>query len=256
MSDSTWVLCAVEQCEAPGATGSHLCGTPTNKTGAKTSRPWRGKGNVAMESVTGWLKGQWLTVEEDHRQPAEQGYPLSALKTYRYLRIGMLVVVLTLGYSVLEERLEFGLLARLHQRLLLHAGRSGLRRDDGGGPRLALVVIKGRMVEDAFLTLAGFMAPVVVFLPTTDPTLGANYPSFEAHASPGRGRSSTTALTPGQGSSPVPRGTTCTRWPLPAQSGSSWSSPPVPARRVAAATSRGPNTALCSFTGPAAQPLH
>ena len=185
---------------------------------------------LAWEGECGNGVGHWMaegtlaTVEEDHRQPAEQGYPLSARKTYRYLRIGMLVVVLTLGYSVLQERRASGCwLGSISGYYYTPVGPVFVGMMVAVA--LALVVIKGRMVEDVFLTLAGFMAPVVAFLPTTDPTLGANYPSFEAHASPGRGRSSTTALTPGQGSSPVPRGTTCTRWPLPAQSGSSWSSP-------------------------------
>jgi hypothetical protein len=124
------------------------------------------------------LKGKWHTVRERYRRAEEQGHPLAALKTYRYLRIGMLVVVAALGYSLLQE----------HRASSCWLGSISGYYYTPVGPvfvgmmvaiALALIVIKGRMVEDVLLTLAGFMAPIVAFLPTSDPTAGSTYPLFK-----------------------------------------------------------------------------
>ena len=130
-----------------------------------------------MDSDTGWLKTRWRVVNEDHRHAAEQGDPLPVRKTYRYLRIGMLTVVAALGYSIVHEHRASGCwLGSISGYYYTPAGPVFVGMLVAIA--LALVVIKGRMWEDVLLTLAGFMAPVVAFLPTRDPTLGSTSPPF------------------------------------------------------------------------------
>ena len=132
---------------------------------------------MTPDSDSSWLKRQFVTVRDDRRQAEARGHPLAGVKTYRYLRIGMLVAVAALGYSLVQEHRASGCwLGSISGYYYTPVGPVFVGMMVAIA--LALVVIKGRMAEDVFLTLAGFMAPIVAFLPTTDPTHGADYPSF------------------------------------------------------------------------------
>jgi hypothetical protein len=112
-------------------------------------------------------------VTADHRtlEPDRDDY---AAKTYNYLRLGMVVAVAALAYSIVEEYRQPG----VHTLLGSISGYYytpvrpvfiGVMVAIG----FALIVIKGRTpIEDACLTLAGIMAPIVAFVPTSDDTNG------------------------------------------------------------------------------------
>ena len=95
----------------------------------------------------------------------------SAIKTYRYLRIGMVGVVFLLATSIWIEHFAFGaLLADVDQRLLLHARAGDLRRRPAHGDRLLPDRDQGQHAawEDTCLNVAGMLAPVVAVAPTSD----------------------------------------------------------------------------------------
>lgn len=111
---------------------------------------------------------------------AKPGHDPAAVKTYRYLRLGMLVAVAVLVYSVLEEAYQPGVHCLL-------GSFSGYYYTPARGVFVcvmvaigfALIVIKGRTaLEDALLSLAGMMAPVVAFVPTTDDLHGVCRPEL------------------------------------------------------------------------------
>ena len=97
-----------------------------------------------------------------------------AAKTYNYLRIGMLVAAAALGYSIVEEYSQPGVhtaLGSISGYYYTPARPIFVSAMVAIG--FALIVIKGRTpLEDAFLTLAGIMAPIVAFIPTSDDTSG------------------------------------------------------------------------------------
>jgi hypothetical protein len=113
-------------------------------------------------------------------QTSHESHDLAAIKTYRYLRIGMLVAVVGLTYSVLEEYFKPGVGCFLgslsgYYYTPVHSVFISVLVAVG----LALIVIKGRTaLEDVFLSLAGVMAPIVAFLPTTDDPNGACRPQM------------------------------------------------------------------------------
>jgi len=92
-------------------------------------------------------------------------------KTYRYLRIGLLVSVLMLGASVVVERLMvdcwqtsisgyyFTPVRAVFVSALVAVG-------------LAMIAIKGQGKEDLMLNIAGMLAPLVAFIPTRNIGLG------------------------------------------------------------------------------------
>ena len=98
------------------------------------------------------------------------GHDVAAIKTYRYLRLGMLAAVVALSYSLLEERYAHGVHCWLgsissYYYTPVHSVFVGVMVAIG----LALIVIKGSTaVEDVCLSLAGVMAPIVAFVPTSD----------------------------------------------------------------------------------------
>jgi hypothetical protein len=98
-----------------------------------------------------------------------QGHDLASVKTYRYLRLGMLAAVAALSYSILEERYASSVHCFIgsisgYYYSPVHSVFIGVMVSIG----LALVVIKGRtVIEDACLSLAGVLAPVVAFIPTS-----------------------------------------------------------------------------------------
>jgi hypothetical protein len=98
-----------------------------------------------------------------------QGHDLAAVKTYRYLRLGMLAAVAALSYSILEERYANGVHCFVgsisgYYYSPVHPVFIGVMVSIG----LALLAIKGRtVIEDACLSAAGVLAPVVAFIPTS-----------------------------------------------------------------------------------------
>lgn len=94
--------------------------------------------------------------------------PYDGLKTYRYLRLGMIAAVLLLGSAVLIEHTK----AHCWQTSIsayyyTPAGEVFVGTMVAVG--FALIVIKGRgAFEDACLNFSGMLAPLVAFAPTTD----------------------------------------------------------------------------------------
>lgn len=98
------------------------------------------------------------------------GHDVASIKTYRYLRLGMLAAVAALTYSILEARFAHGVNCFLgsisgYYYTPVRTVFVGVMVAIG----LALLVIKGTtVIEDACLSLAGVLAPVVAFIPTSD----------------------------------------------------------------------------------------
>jgi hypothetical protein len=92
----------------------------------------------------------------------------AAIKTYRYLRIGIVGVVLLLGVSVMVERSKMD----CWQTSISAYYYTPVRAIFVGGLMaigLCLIVIKGSTVwEDSLLNVAGMLAPVVALAPTSD----------------------------------------------------------------------------------------
>jgi hypothetical protein len=97
-----------------------------------------------------------------------------AAKTYNYLRLGMLVAVAALAYSIIEEYRQPGVHCFLgsvsgYYYTPVRPIFIGVMVSIG----FALIVIKGRTpLEDWLLSLAGIMAPIVAFIPTSDDRTG------------------------------------------------------------------------------------
>jgi len=90
----------------------------------------------------------------------------AAIKTYRYLRFGMIVIVIGLIASIVIQRRNSG----CWQDSISAYYYTPARAVFVGGllaVGISLILIKGSTpVEDALLTLAGALAPVVAFVPT------------------------------------------------------------------------------------------
>ena len=103
-------------------------------------------------------------------RPRQTGHDEAAIKTYRYLRLGMLVAVAVLVWSVAEEYFQPGVHCLLgsfssYYYTPVHAVFISVMVAIG----FALIVIKGRTAaEDASLSFAGMMAPLVAFIPTSE----------------------------------------------------------------------------------------
>ncbi len=91
----------------------------------------------------------------------------AAIKTYRYVRIGMVGAVLLLAVSVLLERAKLS----CWQTPISAYYYTPVRAIFVGGLLaigLALIVVKGRTeLEDVCLNIAGMFAPIVAVVPTT-----------------------------------------------------------------------------------------
>ncbi|HLM19149.1 MAG TPA: hypothetical protein VK549_15115 [Acidimicrobiia bacterium] len=103
---------------------------------------------------------------------------LAALKTYRYLRLGMLAVGATLAFAIGQEFAQpsvdcfLGSVSGYYYTPVHSIFIGGLVAIGA-----MLLVIKGRTVlEDASLSFAGVMAPIVAFLPTSDDVQGVCRP--------------------------------------------------------------------------------
>lgn len=93
-----------------------------------------------------------------------------ALRTYRFLRLGVLVVIALLTVSVLRESFEAepnclqGSISAYYYTAVRAVFVSAL-----AVLGFAMVVLWGKTwLEDAFFNLAGLLAPVVAFVPTSD----------------------------------------------------------------------------------------
>jgi hypothetical protein len=92
----------------------------------------------------------------------------AALLTYRYLRLGMVLIVFALGWSLLAQRIHAGcwqgsISAYYYQpvQMVFVGGMVAIGA--------LLIIIKGStVVEDTLLNLAGALAPIVAFVPTND----------------------------------------------------------------------------------------
>ncbi len=108
------------------------------------------------------------------------GADTAVLKTYRYLRLGMLAAVAALAYSIVKEYRQPGAHCFLgsisgYYYTPVHPVFIGVMVSIA----LALIAIKGRNgVEDLFLSIAGMLAPIVAFIPTTDDLAGVCRPAM------------------------------------------------------------------------------
>lgn len=94
---------------------------------------------------------------------------IAAIKSYRYLRIGMVLAVVVLFAAILWER-------SANPKDCFQTSISGYYYTSAQAIFVAglfvisfgLIVIKGRGVEDIALNIAGVLAPLVAVIPTTD----------------------------------------------------------------------------------------
>ena len=106
--------------------------------------------------------------------PSSPARDIAALKTYRYLRLGMLAATAGLAYSIVSESRQRGVGCLLgsisgYYYTPVHSVFVGVMVLIG----VMLLVVKGRtVIEDASLSLAGMMAPIVAFIPTSDDVEG------------------------------------------------------------------------------------
>jgi hypothetical protein len=103
----------------------------------------------------------------DRREP-EARDDAAAIKTYRYLRLGLIVVVVALTASVVIQRHNAGCWQGSISSYYYSPARpifvSGLV-----AIAVSLIVIKGStVIEDVLLNVAGMLAPIVAFVPTTE----------------------------------------------------------------------------------------
>lgn len=99
--------------------------------------------------------------------PAAPMRSQDAIKTYRYLRIGMIGAVLLLGASIAIERAKVSCWQTSVSAYYYTPVRAifvGTLLAVG----LSLIVYKGTGLEDVCLNFAGILAPVVAVAPTTD----------------------------------------------------------------------------------------
>lgn len=117
-------------------------------------------------------------------EPTESIRPPDAIKTYRYLRIGMIGAVVLLTMSILIERAGLD----CWQTSVSAYYYTPVRAVFVGtlmAVALALIVYKGRDAwEDSFLNAAGMLVPVVAIAPTTNVDVASQCWSIPPDASP------------------------------------------------------------------------
>ncbi|MGZ4451200.1 MAG: hypothetical protein ACXVW4_15510 [Nocardioides sp.] len=101
-------------------------------------------------------------------EPPVAPAPGMALRTYRFLRLGVVAVIAALAISLVKEAVHTGCLQGSISAYYYTPARSvfvGALVAIG----LVMVALWGKSVfEDGFLNLAGLLAPVVAFVPTTE----------------------------------------------------------------------------------------
>lgn len=138
--------------------------TPTGPEAAPEHRP------VASEAGT---TSEGMPATADERQLAT-----FAVNSYRYLRLAIVVVVVSLMVSVLIERLHVscwqGSISAYYYTPV-HTMFLGALIAIG----VCLIAIKGSTdKEDVLLNLAGVLAPIVAFVPTSPPTSNCTSSAF------------------------------------------------------------------------------
>lgn len=93
--------------------------------------------------------------------------PKDALKTYRYLRVGMLGSVLLLAAAIAIEAYEASGCWQESISAYYYTPVRGIFVGVLMAIGLALIVIKGPPLQDISLNIAGMFAPVVAIIPTT-----------------------------------------------------------------------------------------
>jgi hypothetical protein len=112
----------------------------------------------------------------------EENYYPGPRKTYKYLRLAMLTAVAALAYSIIDESRHTGIHCFLgsisgYYYTPVRPVFIGVMLTIG----VALIVMKGSTpFVDACLSLAGMMAPVVAFIPTSDDLQGVCRPAMLA----------------------------------------------------------------------------
>jgi hypothetical protein len=108
----------------------------------------------------------------------------AAIKTYRYLRLGMLLIVLALLGALLKQWRVAGC-AQGSISAYYYTPVGPLFIGGMVAIGVSLLVIKGAtVVEDVCLSMAGMLAPIVAFVPTT------YEPGCVPHELPGKGQTS------------------------------------------------------------------
>ncbi len=132
-----------------------------------------------MATQTLQMRPLFEPVVDRYDSPGQGDYAMG-LKTYRYLRLSMIIVMVALGASVLLVRRKhtfFEQSISAYYYTSAHSVFVGALVATG----VALTVIKGRTtLEDWMLSIAGVFAPVIAFVPTT--SLHANALSADALA--------------------------------------------------------------------------
>lgn len=101
--------------------------------------------------------------------------PFMALRTYGFLRIGMLAVLFTLGISVLVEIVRSDGCVQRSISAYYYTPTQSVFVGALVALGVCMIALWGKFpTEDASLNLAGLLAPVVAFVPTSD----ANYCSI------------------------------------------------------------------------------
>lgn len=95
---------------------------------------------------------------------------IAARKTYRYVRLGMIAAVVLIGASVWKEQLDApGTCWQTSISAYYYTPVRAVLVASLAAIGLSLVVIKGTTTaEDICLNVAGMLAPVVAFVPTSD----------------------------------------------------------------------------------------
>jgi hypothetical protein len=108
--------------------------------------------------------------EDDHPMPDTEELVPFAVKTYRYLRLAIVVVVLAAVASVLIERFHSDCWQQsisAYYYTPVHSVFVGALVALG----VSMIAIKGSTdVEDMLLNVAGVLAPIVAFVPTSPPS--------------------------------------------------------------------------------------
>lgn len=117
--------------------------------------------------VTGALFRPVLESSEHGDRNAEERNVAAAIKTYRYLRVGMIVVVIALAASIYfvhrTTNCWQGSISAYYYTPARPIFVSGLI-----AIAVSLIIIKGStIIEDTLLNFAGMLAPIVAFVPTS-----------------------------------------------------------------------------------------
>lgn len=111
--------------------------------------------------------------------------PSDALKTYRYLRLAMIALVLLLAASLVIEIVAVHGYLRTSISSYYYTPARGVFVGSLVAVGVCLVVIKGNTdVEDILLNIAGCLAPVVAFVPVADPHERSSAPAALSDAAP------------------------------------------------------------------------